>query len=239
MDPRDRGIDVGPAPGVGWERFRACRRSRAPVAGRKRPGQRSRHRSPGPRRRRIVARPVACGRADPEADARLRRVRIRASRVGGDPAGRSPRARLGAAGHDGRIHGYRRARAVHLGAARPCAAGVAPVRRVHRAQPNRTSGVHACRRQPRERSGVGFDRRGRRHRATLGARRARGSFGHRALPTVGVDVEGAQVRVDPTGIGQIGELVDGVAARLWTFHPGIGPDLRHLTTFAAYTATST
>ena len=37
------------------------------------------------------------------------------------PAGRIPRARLGAAGHDGRGHGYRRARSVHLGAARPCA----------------------------------------------------------------------------------------------------------------------
>ena len=180
MGPRNRGIAVRPGPGVGGDRPSACCRSRAPVAGRKRPGQRSRHRSTGPRRRRIVARTVARGSAERERDERSRGVRIRASRLCGEPAGRSPRARLGAAGHDGRIHGYRGARAVHLGAARPCAAGVASVRWVHRAHPNRTSDVHACRGQPHERSGVGFDRRGRRHRAALGARRARGSPGDAA-----------------------------------------------------------
>ena len=56
----------------------------------------------------------------------------------------------------------------------------------------------------------------------------------RPLPTVGVDLEGAAVRGRPTGLERIGELVDGVPARLWTLHAGSGTDARHLTTFAVY-----
>jgi hypothetical protein len=53
-------------------------------------------------------------------------------------------------------------------------------------------------------------------------------------PTAGIDVEGAQVRLDPTGIAQIGELVDHAPARLWVLRPVAGPDIRHITTFAAH-----
>jgi hypothetical protein len=56
----------------------------------------------------------------------------------------------------------------------------------------------------------------------------------RWLPTIGVDVEGAQVRVAPTEVGQIRELVGVLPARVWTFHGGGGTDIRHLTTMAVY-----
>ena len=121
-----------------------------------------------------VAAPSASATSD------QRDVRTGASRLCGEPAGRGPRARLGPAGHDGRIHGYCGARSVHLGAARPCAAGVARVRRVHRTQPHRASDVQPCRGHAHQRSGVGSDRRRRRHRRTLGARSARGSPGDAA-----------------------------------------------------------
>ena len=42
------------------------------------------------------------------------------------------------------------------------------------------------------------------------------------------------MRVAPSGIEQIRELVDGVPARVWTFRPGGGTDDRHLTTFAVH-----
>ena len=56
----------------------------------------------------------------------------------------------------------------------------------------------------------------------------------RPLPTFGVDLEGAQVRAAPAEIEQIGELVNGMPARVWTFHAGGGTDVRHLTTLAVY-----
>ncbi len=56
----------------------------------------------------------------------------------------------------------------------------------------------------------------------------------RPLPAVGVDLEGARVHVVPTGITLIRELVDGIPARMWTFHPGGGTDDRHLTTLAVH-----
>jgi hypothetical protein len=69
-------------------------------------------------------------------------------------------------------------------------------------------------------------------RWALGARAV--STARRLLSSAGLDLEGARMRVAPTGPEQIGELVDGVPARLWTFHAGTGNDIRHLTTFAVY-----
>lgn len=69
-------------------------------------------------------------------------------------------------------------------------------------------------------------------RWVLGARAAPPAT--RPLPTVGVDLEGAQVRVAPAGTEQIGELVDGMPARLWTLHAGASTDVRHLTTVAVH-----
>ena len=166
-----------PGPGVGGDQRRAGGRSRAPPAGRKRPGQWPSYRSTGPRRRRIVARTVARARAGHERDERPRGVRTGASGVCGDPSGRSPRAWLGTAGHDVRRHGYRTACAVDLGAARSGAADVASLRRVHTAHPNRTDGVDIGRGQPSDRSGVRRVRCRRRHRPPLGGRRARGAPG--------------------------------------------------------------
>ena len=57
---------------------------------------------------------------------------------------------------------------------------------------------------------------------------------HRRLPTVGVDFEGAHLRVAPTALVQIGELVNGVPARMWTYHAGSGTDVRQLTTLALF-----
>jgi hypothetical protein len=56
----------------------------------------------------------------------------------------------------------------------------------------------------------------------------------RPLPTVGVDLEGAHVRAAPTAIAQVGELVNGMPARVWTFHAGGGTDVRQLTTLAVF-----
>ena len=56
----------------------------------------------------------------------------------------------------------------------------------------------------------------------------------RPLPTVGIDLEGARIRVAPTGIQQIAELVNGMPARMWTLRRGDGADLRHLTTLAVH-----
>jgi hypothetical protein len=69
-------------------------------------------------------------------------------------------------------------------------------------------------------------------RWTLGARVAPRPTAF--LPTIGLDLDGAQVRVAPTGIDQIRELVDGVPARVWTFRSGVGADDRHLTTLAVH-----
>ena len=54
------------------------------------------------------------------------------------------------------------------------------------------------------------------------------------LPTAGVDVESAEVRLAPATIAQIAEMLNGAPARMWTVHAGSGPDVRHLTTFAAF-----
>ena len=182
MVPRSRRIAVRATPSVGGHRSGACRRSLARLAGRKCPDERPCHRSTRPGRRRIVAGTVARGSAERERDGRSGRVRIRAPRLYREPIGRSPSARLGTAGDNGRIHGHSRTRSVHLGTAKRYAAGVASVRWLHRAPANCTHHVHACRGQPRERSGVGFDRRGCRRRATLGVRRARGSRGDPSAP---------------------------------------------------------
>ena len=64
--------------------------------------------------------------------------------------------------------------------------------------------------------------------------RARARQAPRFLSSIGVDLEGARVLVDPTGIEQVRELVDGVPARLWTLKAGSGNDSRHLTTFAVF-----
>lgn len=56
----------------------------------------------------------------------------------------------------------------------------------------------------------------------------------RFVSSAGIDIEGAQIRIAPSGTGQIRELVDGVPARLWTLRTGSAPDIRHLTTFDAY-----
>jgi hypothetical protein len=56
----------------------------------------------------------------------------------------------------------------------------------------------------------------------------------RPLPSVGVDLEGAHVSAARTAIQQVDELVNGMPARVWTFHSGGGTDVRHLTTLAVY-----
>jgi hypothetical protein len=69
-------------------------------------------------------------------------------------------------------------------------------------------------------------------RWALGGRLAPRATGF--LPAIGVDLEGARLRVAPTGIEQIRELVDGVPARVWTIRPGGATDDRHLTTLAVH-----
>ena len=92
---RRRRTDLGSGPGVGRGQSGAGRRSRAPGAGRQRPDQRPAHQPAGARRRRIVARTVACGGAGRERDSRPGGVRAGASGVRGDTARRSPRLWLG------------------------------------------------------------------------------------------------------------------------------------------------
>ena len=55
----------------------------------------------------------------------------------------------------------------------------------------------------------------------------------RRLPTVGVDVEGAEGRIASSGITRINELVNGTPARAWAYTTS-GTDVRQFTTFAAY-----
>jgi hypothetical protein len=69
-------------------------------------------------------------------------------------------------------------------------------------------------------------------RWTLGARLA--SSTNRWMPSVGADLEGARVTVAPSGLTQIGERVDTLAARLWTLSGGTTNDGRHMTTVAAF-----
>jgi hypothetical protein len=57
---------------------------------------------------------------------------------------------------------------------------------------------------------------------------------NRRLPSIGVDLDSAEVRLTPTPIQQIRELVDGVPARIWTYRSIGSADVRQLTTIAAY-----
>ncbi len=67
---------------------------------------------------------------------------------------------------------------------------------------------------------------------TIGARLAPSP--RPGLPTFGVDVHNARVRVVPSRVGQIRELVDGVPARMWVATVPATTDFRHLTTTAAF-----
>jgi hypothetical protein len=69
-------------------------------------------------------------------------------------------------------------------------------------------------------------------RWTLGARAARPAA--RWMPSVGVELDGAQMRVAPIGLTQIREMVDGVPARIWAVHAGSGDDRRQRLTLAAH-----
>jgi hypothetical protein len=69
-------------------------------------------------------------------------------------------------------------------------------------------------------------------RWTAGARVA--APPNRWLPSIGVDLDSAEVRVTPTPIQQIRELVNGVPARVWSYRANGSTDVRQLTTIAAY-----
>jgi hypothetical protein len=69
-------------------------------------------------------------------------------------------------------------------------------------------------------------------RWVFGARVAPSATG--ALPTVGVDLEGAQISLAPTGVEQIAELVNGIPARAWTVRRADDTDVRHLLTLAVH-----
>ena len=56
----------------------------------------------------------------------------------------------------------------------------------------------------------------------------------RRLPSIGVDIDSAEVRLEPIPITRIRELVNGAPARVWTYRSIGGPDVRQLTTFAAW-----
>jgi hypothetical protein len=56
----------------------------------------------------------------------------------------------------------------------------------------------------------------------------------RLLPAFGVDLERADVRIEPGGVSQVEEVVGGLPARLWTVRSSGVADSRHITTFAAY-----
>ena len=69
-------------------------------------------------------------------------------------------------------------------------------------------------------------------RWTIGAR-----LGHESaslVPSIGFDFDNARLRVVPSGIGEIRELVDGTPARVWTAVAPSTTDFRQLTTFAAF-----
>jgi hypothetical protein len=57
---------------------------------------------------------------------------------------------------------------------------------------------------------------------------------NRMFPSFGADLESSEVRIDPTAITQISELVNGGLARVWTYHVSSRPDVRQLTTLAAF-----
>jgi hypothetical protein len=63
---------------------------------------------------------------------------------------------------------------------------------------------------------------------------ARAASSAKLMPSFGIDVEGARMRADPVGVQQIGELVNGMPARLWTIRSPGTDDRRHSTTLAAF-----
>jgi hypothetical protein len=54
------------------------------------------------------------------------------------------------------------------------------------------------------------------------------------LPSIGVDVDSAEIRLDPTAALRLGEAVNGELARIWSYRAGSSVDVRQQTTFAAY-----
>ena len=230
----DRRIAVGPGSGVGRRRSGAGRRSRARVAGRQRPGQRSAHRSAGPRRRRIVARTVACGGAQRERrratgwrpgsriSCSRRRRGTKSARSAGDSASRRPQLTD---------------TAVHVQSTWERRDPAPLTWRVFGGytERSRTTPVTSDRGRGQPHSdpvsdlidtGAGTAR-----RWLLGARwrhAAAAASHHRRRSRT----RSAARRAN--GIDQIGELVDGVPARLWTLHAGGGTAVRHLTTLAVH-----
>src|SRR5262249_7031239 len=63
---------------------------------------------------------------------------------------------------------------------------------------------------------------------------ARGTPRPNRLPSFGVDVEHARVRVAPSGVGQVRELVDGVPARIWDVRIPAQTDFRGVTSLALH-----
>jgi hypothetical protein len=66
---------------------------------------------------------------------------------------------------------------------------------------------------------------------TLGARV---SHSRRWFPAAGVEVYSARTRIDPNGVEEIREVVDGTPARLWTLTRSAATDGRHLTTLSGF-----
>jgi hypothetical protein len=66
---------------------------------------------------------------------------------------------------------------------------------------------------------------------TLGARV---SHPRKWFPSAGLEVHDARVRVDPNGIDEIREVVDGTPARLWRLTRAPATDGRHLTTVSGF-----
>ena len=66
---------------------------------------------------------------------------------------------------------------------------------------------------------------------TLGARI---SHPRKWFPSGGIEVHNARVRVDPNGVGEIREVVDGTPARIWTMTRPSATDVRHLTTVSGF-----
>jgi hypothetical protein len=76
-------------------------------------------------------------------------------------------------------------------------------------------------------TGIGTSR-----RWTVGARAIPGATSR--LPALGIDLDGAEVRIPPAGVQQIRELVDGQPSRIWTIQSAAGNDVRHLTPVALH-----
>ena len=57
---------------------------------------------------------------------------------------------------------------------------------------------------------------------------------NRRLPTLGADLESAEIRVTPSPLLQIRESVNGLPARIWSYRSATAVDVRQLTTVAAF-----